>query len=57
MLSRHPELARKMKANSAGERVLDEEAIAQKGFDVRRQAVQMAEFYRTGQNPPGHTTE
>ena len=26
MLSRHPELARKMKANSAGERVLDEEA-------------------------------
>ena len=33
------------------------EAIAQKGFDVRRQAVQMAEFYRTGQNPPGHTTE
>lgn len=33
------------------------EAIAQKGFDVRRQAVQMAQFYRTGQNPPGHTTE
>lgn len=33
------------------------EAIAQKGFDVRSQAVQMAEFYRTGQNPPGHTTE
>ena len=27
MLSRHPELARKMKANSAGERVLDEEAM------------------------------
>lgn len=33
------------------------EVIAQKGFDVRSQAVQMAEFYRTGQNPPGHTTE
>lgn len=33
------------------------EAIAQTGFDVRRQAVQMAQFYRTGQNPPGHTTE
>lgn len=29
------------------------EVIAQKGFDVRSQAVQMAEFYRTGQNPPG----
>ena len=27
MLSRHPELARKMKADSAGERVLDEEAM------------------------------
>lgn len=27
MVSRHPELARKMKANFAGERVLDEEAI------------------------------
>ena len=27
MLSRHPELARKMKGNFAGERVLDEEAI------------------------------
>ena len=27
MLSRHPELARKMKANSAGERVLDEKAM------------------------------
>lgn len=27
MPSRHPELARKMKANSAGERVLDEEAM------------------------------
>lgn len=33
------------------------DAIAQKGFDVRSQTVQMAEFYRTGQNPPGHTTE
>lgn len=27
MVSRHPELARKMKGNFAGERVLDEEAI------------------------------
>ena len=33
------------------------EAIAQKGFDVRSQAVQMAEFYRTGQNPPGCVTK
>ena len=33
------------------------EAIVQKGFDVRRQAVQMAEFYRTGKNPAGHITE
>ena len=33
------------------------EVIAQKGFDVRSQAVQMAEFYRTGQNPPGCVTK
>lgn len=28
--------------------------IREKGFDVKVQANQMAEFYRTGKNPPGH---
>lgn len=28
--------------------------IREKGFDVRIQAKQMAEFYLTGKNPPGH---
>ena len=28
--------------------------IIDKGFDVRIQAKQMAEFYLTGKNPPGH---
>lgn len=35
-LSRHPELARKMKANSAGERVLDEKAITAAGAILRK---------------------
>ncbi len=29
-------------------------AITGQGFDVRIQAKQMAEFYQTGKNPPGH---
>lgn len=29
-------------------------AITDKDFDVRIQAKQMAEFYQTGENPPGH---
>ena len=37
MLSRHPELARKMKANSAGERVLDEEAMMTARAILRRE--------------------
>ena len=37
MLSRHPELARKMKANSAGERVLDEEAMMTAGAILRKE--------------------
>ena len=37
MLSRHPELARKMKANSAGERVLDEKAITAAGAILRKE--------------------
>lgn len=31
MLSRHPELAKKLKTNSKGERVLDEKAITAAG--------------------------
>ncbi len=30
--------------------------IKEKGFDVREQAVQMAQFYMTGENPAGHVT-
>jgi len=30
--------------------------IEKKQFDVRRQAVEMEAFYRTGKNPPGHVT-
>ena len=37
MLSRHPELARKMKVNSAGERVLDEKAIMAAGAILRKE--------------------
>ena len=37
MLSRHPEPARKMKGNSAGERVLDEEAITAAGAILRKE--------------------
>ena len=37
MVSRHPELARKMKANSAGERVLDEEAMMTAGAILRKE--------------------
>lgn len=32
------------------------EQIGEKGFDVRKQAALMEQFYRTGQNPPGHVT-
>lgn len=34
-----------------------QEVIAGKGFDVSRQAVQMEEFYISGQNPPGFITK
>ena len=37
MLSRHPELARKMKTNSKGERVLDEKAITAAGAIIRKE--------------------
>lgn len=34
-----------------------QEVIAGKGFDVKRQAVEMEQFYITGQNPPGFITK
>ena len=40
MLSRHPELARKMKANSAGERVLDEEAMMTARAILRKEKIE-----------------
>ena len=40
MLSRHPELARKMKANSAGERVLDEEAMRTARAILRKEKIE-----------------
>ena len=40
MLSRHPELARKMKANSAGERVLDEEAMMTAMAILRKEKIE-----------------
>lgn len=40
MLSRHPELARKMKANSAGKRVLDEKAITAAGAILRKEKIE-----------------
>ena len=40
MLSRHPELARKMKANSAGERVLDEEAMMTARAILRKEEIE-----------------
>ena len=43
MLSRHPELARKMKANSAGERVLDEEAMMTARAILRKEKIRQTE--------------
>ena len=40
MLSRHPELARKMKANSAGERVLGEEAMMTARAILRKEKIE-----------------
>ena len=40
MLSRHPELARKMKANYAGERVLDEEAMMTARAILRKEKIE-----------------
>ena len=40
MVSRHPELARKMKANSAGERVLDEEAMMTARAILRKEKIE-----------------
>ena len=37
MLSRHPELAKKLKTNSKGERVLDEKAITAAGAILRKE--------------------
>ena len=34
-----------------------QEVIAGKGFDVKRQAIEMEQFYITGQNPPGFITK
>ena len=39
MVGRHPELARKMKANSAGERVLDEEAMMTARAILRKEKI------------------
>lgn len=36
MLSRHPELAKKLKANSKGERLLDEKALVAAGAILRK---------------------
>lgn len=44
-------------AGAALQREDMQKAIADKGFDVRQQAVQMAGFYETGKNPAGHVTE
>ena len=43
ILSRHPELARKMKANSAGERVLDEEAMMTARAILRKEKIRQTE--------------
>ena len=43
MLSRHPELARKMKVNSAGERVLDEEAMMTARAILRKEKIRQTE--------------
>ena len=40
MPRRHPELARKMKANSAGERVLDEEAMRTARAILRKEKIE-----------------
>lgn len=40
MLSRHPEPARKMKANSEGEHVLDEEAMRTAGAILRKEKIE-----------------
>ena len=40
MPCRHPELARKMKANSAGERVLDEEAMMTARAILRKEKIE-----------------
>ena len=40
MVSRHPELARKMKANFAGERVLDEEAMMTARAILRKEKIE-----------------
>ena len=37
MLSRHPELAKKLKTNAKGERVLDEKAITAAGAILRKE--------------------
>ena len=64
MLSRHPELARKMKANSAGERVLDEEAMMtarailrkEKIEDRRKRSAVGAPTWGSSSPMPLHTT-
>ena len=43
MPRRHPELARKMKANSAGERVLDEEAMMTARAILRKEKIRQTE--------------
>lgn len=40
MVSRHPELARKMKGNFAGERVLDEEAMMTARAILRKEKIE-----------------
>ena len=37
MLSRHPQLAKKLKTNAKGERVIDEKAITEAGAILRRE--------------------
>ena len=44
-LSRHPELAKKLKTNSKGERVLDEKAITAAGAILRKEKKAVIYFF------------
>lgn len=51
ILSRHPELAKKIKINSAGERVLDEEAMRAAGAILRKRSIEECPDVRLGKSP------